>query len=138
MRLGFQIVRKWVGPFKCEHENALEVGHGFGGGIDRHRTALPGKSTQIIEAHDVIGVRMSEHDGVDAADIFAQGLGTKIRSGIDDESSLKRFDVNGRTEALITRIRGMADRAIASDHRNALRRSRAKESEDEFGVESCA
>ena len=81
---------------------------------------------------------MSEHDGVDAADIFAQGLGTKIRSGIDDESSLKRFDINGRTEALITRIRGMADRAIASDHRNALRRSRAKESEDEFGVESCA
>ena len=59
---------------------------------------------EIIEAHDVIGVRMSENHGIDAADIFAQGLGAKIRSGIDDESGLRCFDVNGRTEAFIARV----------------------------------
>jgi hypothetical protein len=137
VRLWFQITGKWIGPFEGEEKNALKIGHGFGRGIDRHRTALPGKAPQIIEAHDVIGVRMGENDGVDAADIFAQGLGAKIRSGIDDESGLRCLDVNGRTEAFIARIGGMADRAIAPDHRNALRRSGAEKSEDEFGVESC-
>ena len=80
---------------------------------------------------------MSENDGIDATDIFAQGLGAKIRSGIDDKSGLKCFDVNGRTEAFIAWIGGMADCAIAPDHRNALRRPGAEKGKREFGVESC-
>ena len=63
---------------------------------------------------------MGENDGIDTTDIFAQDLGAKIRSGIDDEAGLRCFDVNGRTEAFIARIGGMADRAIAPDHRDAL------------------
>lgn len=138
MRLWFQITRKRIGSFEGEEKNALEVGHGFGRGIHRHRTALPGKAPQVIEAHDVIGVGMSENDGIDATDIFAQDLGAKVRSGIDDESDLRCLDVNGRTEAFIAGIGGMADRAIAPDHRNALRCSGAEKGQDEFGVESCA
>jgi hypothetical protein len=137
MGFGFQITGKWIGPFEGEEKNALEVGHGFGRGIDWHRTALPGKAPQIVKAHDVVGVRMSENDGIDATDIFAQDLSAKIGAGIDDESGFGCFDVNGRTEAFIARVGGMTNRAIAPNHRNALRRSGAEKSEDEFGVESC-
>ena len=56
VRLRFQIIRSRVGALKREHENALQVGHGFGGGVDRHGPALPGKPPQIIETHDVIGM----------------------------------------------------------------------------------
>ncbi len=70
MGLRFQITRKWVGPFEGEHKYALEIGHGFGGGKDRHRAALPGKPPQIVEPHDVVGVRVSEYDRINAADIF--------------------------------------------------------------------
>jgi len=131
------ITGKWIGPFESEEKNALEVGHGFSRGVDWHRTALPGKTPQIVEAHDMVGVRMSENDGVDATNIFPQGLGAEIRSGIDDESGLGCFDVHGRTEAFIARVGGMTNRAIAPDHRNALRCSGAEKSENEFGVESC-
>jgi hypothetical protein len=71
MRLGFQITGKGVGPFKGEHKDALEIGHCLGRGIDGHRAALPGKAPQIVKPHDVVGVRVSENDCVDPADIFA-------------------------------------------------------------------
>src|SRR5207302_7593737 len=137
MRLRFQITGKWVGTFEGEHENALEIGHGFGGGVDRHGTALPGKAPQIVESHDVVGVRVSENDRIDPADIFAQSLGAEIRSGIDDKGGLGRLDVNGRAQAFIARIGGATDGAIAADHWHALRSPGTEKSESEFGVESC-
>src|SRR6266536_2327936 len=56
MRLRLQITGKSVGPFKSEHKNALEIGHGFGGGINRHGATLPGKPPQIVEPHDVVSM----------------------------------------------------------------------------------
>ena len=48
--------------------------------IDRVR-----KAAQIIETHDVIGMRVSEHYRIDSADVLAQRLGSKVGSGIHDE-----------------------------------------------------
>jgi len=54
----------------------------------RHRpasTRARAKSAKIVKAHDVIGVRVRENDGIDPADIFAQRLRPEIGAGIDHD-----------------------------------------------------
>src|ERR1043166_2808961 len=46
-------------------ENAAEIFHGGGAGVNGQRTAeLIAKAPAIIEAHNVVGMRMRENDGI--------------------------------------------------------------------------
>jgi hypothetical protein len=63
------------------------------------------KPPQIVEAHDVVGVRMGEDDGIEMTNVFSQNLRPKIRAGIHDKRALRRFDKNRRTRPCVPRIR---------------------------------
>ena len=77
MRLGPQIIRNWIARVECELKHALQIAHRFLRCINRHRTPRVRKSSEIIEAHDVIGMRVCENYRVHVADIFAERLGPK-------------------------------------------------------------
>ena len=110
MRLRFQITGPGIGVLEGKLVDPLQIGHRFGRGVDRHAPAARrGETPQIVEPHHVIGVRVREEDGVDLPDIFAQTLGAKIGSGIDDIGALRRFEIN--------RSAGAIDRADRSSGR---------------------
>jgi hypothetical protein len=64
----------------------MQIGHCLSRGVNRHGPPFPGKAAQIIETHDVIGMRVGKNNGVNATDIFPQGLCPKVRSGIDKKA----------------------------------------------------
>ena len=94
MRFRFQIPWNWIRSFEGKLEDALKVAHGFGRCVNRHRAARMREPPKIVEAHDVIGMRMSENHCIDSADIFAQRLRPKIGSRVNDPRTFRRFDVN--------------------------------------------
>src|SRR5260370_23569354 len=53
-------------------------------GVDRQVVmSTKAEWTQIIEAHHMIGVAMGVEHGIDAANVFAQGLSVEVGAGID-------------------------------------------------------
>jgi len=40
---------------------------------------------EVIHAEDVVGVAVGVEDGVEAADVFADGLGVEVRPGVDED-----------------------------------------------------
>ena len=93
--------------------------------------------TQIVEAEDVVGVRMGVEDGVDVADAEAQRLLAEVRAGVDKDTMRSRrlvsipglglpFDGDGRPETLIARIGGGADAAAATQRGHAHGRATAE------------
>src|SRR4029077_2764380 len=90
------------------------------------------KGANVIEAHDVIGVGVSEQNRIDAFDARAQRLLAKIRRGVDQDAVILKLDINGRTQAFVARIVGTANCTMTADgghpyagarteHRNAER-----------------
>ena len=72
-----------------------DMGFGFkiaGEGIERLEGEL--KSAQIIEAHDVVRMRMSKDDRVDFANVRPKGLRPEIGASIDDERALGSLDID--------------------------------------------
>ena len=124
VRLRFQITGKWAHRLEGKLEDALQIRHRFARRVNRHAPAFPTEAPQIVEPHDVIRVRMREHDCVHPADIFAQGLRAKIRARVHHPRAFRRLEVNGRTQPLVPRIRRSADGAVAPDHGHALRSAR--------------
>ena len=114
-----------------EFENALEIGHGFWGGVDGEIFAAVAEGAEVIEAHDVIGMGVGEDHGVEAAEAFAEGLGAEIGAGVDHPSGFGGLEINGGAGALVVGVCGSADRAIATDHGDALGGSGAEKSEME-------
>ena len=53
-----------------------------------------GKAPQIVEAHNVIGVRMRENNGIDIANIFAERLRPEIGSRVHHPRAFRGFDIN--------------------------------------------
>ena len=104
MRHWDQIPRESIETVKGEFINALKITHCLRGSVDGQGSKFVRKAPKIIEPHNVIGVGMGEDNCIQTPDVFAQGLGAKIRSGIDDESGLRCFDVNGRTETFVARV----------------------------------
>jgi YbgC/YbaW family acyl-CoA thioester hydrolase len=70
--------------------------------------------------------------GVDLGDFFAQTLLAEIRAGVDDKAGFRRFHVNRRAQALITRILRRADFAVAANYRYADGRACAEKSDREI------
>jgi len=78
---------------------------------------------------------MGKNDRVHASDIFPQGLGAKVSSGIDDKSNLWCLDIDGRAKAFVSWISRATNGAVTPDRGHALRRTGAEKSESELGVE---
>ena len=129
MRLGLQIIWNQIAGAEREPKRALQIPHRFRRCINRHRATCVRKSPKIIEAHDVIGVRVRENDRIDFADIFAKRLGPEIGPSVHHERALGRFDIDRRTQPLIARIWRSTHIAIATNHWHTLRRSGAEERE---------
>ena len=57
----------------------LSAGHRLLVGINRQR-AVPqiAETPAIVQAHDMVGVRVGENDGVEPADVFPQALDAGI------------------------------------------------------------
>jgi hypothetical protein len=90
------------------------------------------KSPEIIEAHDVIGVRMCKNDRINTVNILAERLCSEIGPGVHHKRALGRFHIDRGAQPLIPRVRRAADFAIAANHRHALRRAGAKKGEREL------
>ena len=58
----------------------------------------------IVESHDVVGVRVGVDDRVEAAHAGAQRLLAEIGRGVDEHHAPAIFHQNGRTGAAIVRI----------------------------------
>ena len=113
-------------------ENAAEVGHRGRTGINRQRAPeLIAEAAAIIEAHDVIGVRVRENDGVDHADFFAEHLEAEFRRGIDDEFGGAGLDVDGRAQTMIFWVGEEAFGIIPADDRDAGGSAGAEKNERE-------
>lgn len=113
---------------ECELKDAPKVTQHIRRGVDRHLPVLRLAITaQVVEPHHMIRVRMRVEHGVDAADVLAQGLRAKVRRRVDDELDGRRAHPRRGAKPRIPRVLRAAHRAIARDHRDALRRARAKE-----------
>ena len=53
------------------------------------------KTPEIVESHNVISVRMSEHHRIQTPNVFAKGLGSKICSRINNPGAFRSFNVDG-------------------------------------------
>jgi len=114
---------------ESELEYAPEVAHRLRRSVDRHRTPLVGKPSQIVETHDVVRVRMGKNHRIEVADVFAERLSPEIRSGVDNPGALWGANVDRRSQALIARVGRMANGAVATNRRNSLGRSGPEEGE---------
>src|SRR6266852_5862891 len=74
---------------------------------------------------------MSEENGVQPADLFAEHLHAKLRRRVHDQFGFLGGDVNGRPGAMVFRIRQKLWRILLPDDRHALRSPRAQANERE-------
>ena len=74
------------------------------------------EDSQIIDAHDVIGVRV-RHDGrSDQRRSFPHQLNPQFRTCINDKFAFGSADENSGSGAAIAGVVGQADAAAAADH----------------------
>ena len=131
MRNGMDITRPAILTIESEEKNPLEVGDRLVRTVNGKRPRIGTEWSKVIEAENVIGVRMREDYRVDATNVLAQALRTEVRSGIDDEGDLRSLDVNRRTAPVVAGIGGMADGTIATDDGHALRCARPEKCDRE-------
>ena len=128
-RIGAHVVAKGPGAaVENERINAAQFLQHLLRRVERHLAILRlAKASQIIQAHHVVGVRVRVEHRIHAAEFFAQRLRAEVRRRIDEELDLRRADERRGAQPLVARILRTAHRAIARDHRHALRGARAKE-----------
>jgi len=103
-------------------EGATNDTEGFGGAVDGHGSALADvEGANVVKAEDVIGVAVSEEDGFEAIEAGGEGLGAEVGSGVNDDVLGIAEEKDGGTEALVVRIGGVANGAVAADCWNAHR-----------------
>ena len=108
-------------------EAALDGGHGVGRGVDGNLALLAEvEGTHVVEAHDVVGMRVSEDHRVEAVDTGAQRLRAEIGRGVDQDVVAVVADQNRRPQAIVARIGGGADVAMAADGGHADTGARAE------------
>src|ERR1700686_4771168 len=73
------------------------------------------EGTHVVEPHDMVGVLVREQDRVQAIDLGSQGLRAEVRRGVDQDVPAAVADQDRRPQAVIARIVGAADLAVAAD-----------------------
>ena len=93
--------------------------------IDEARLNEIGDRYGIARRFTHIG-RMLQEDGIDAGDAVAQCLLAEIRRRIDEQVKPVFTEEKAGAKPMVARIAGVTDGAVASDHRNTDRSSRAE------------
>src|SRR5262249_38678897 len=76
-----------------------------------------GKTAQVVESADVIGMSVGIQYRVDAAEPVAQRLRAQLRGGVHEHRGIAVLDVNRGASALVARIVRETDGALAGDRR---------------------
>ncbi len=106
-------------------EDALDGGGGVVVGVDGQVAfVVEAEGAEVVEAHDVVGVAVGVEDGVDVAEVLADGLGVEVGAGVDEDDVVVVGETDGGTGAAVTRVSGGrdgggADRAVAAERRDA-------------------
>jgi hypothetical protein len=78
------------------------------------------EAANIVEAVQVVGVRVGEKHGVKSGDAGIEDLQAELGRRIHDEGTAVGFDGDARTPSLVARVGAPADAAVARDYRYAL------------------
>ena len=118
-QMGFWMHVSSEGPFDVERvkESPVQVLHGILRRINGNPAAIARpESSEVVESHDVIRVRMRIKNGVQMLNIRAEGLNSELCARIHDPGTVRRLYIDGRPQPLITGIFGLADLACATNH----------------------
>jgi len=86
-------------------EDALDGAGGGVVGVDGEVAFnAEAEGAEVVEAHDVVGVAVGVEDGVDAADVLADGLGVEVRAGVDEDGAIVVGEADGGTGAAVPRV----------------------------------
>lgn len=108
-------------------ETVPDICNGFSRAVNGNLTALPEiKRAYVVEAHDMVGMRMREQNGIHSFDPGAQGLLAQIGRGVNKDAVAPVFHQNGRPQPVIARVSGGANRAMAADGRHSDAGARAE------------
>ncbi len=134
VRLRPDVIAEGVLSVERVVKDAPQVGHGVRRGINRHGPVGQfAKAPQVVESGHVVGVRMGEDRGIKAAQPVAEGLGTQVGRGINEEHGVLRFDKDGRAQAAVALVLGSAHAAVAGHERDALGCAGAEKRDRKFG-----
>lgn len=134
VRLRPDVIAEGVLSVEGVVKDAPQVGHGVRRGINRHGPVGQfAKAPQVVESGHVVGVRMGEDRGIKAAQPVAEGLGTQVGRGINEEHGVLRFDKDGRAQAAVALVLGSAHAAVAGHERDALGCAGAEKRDRKFG-----
>src|SRR5215469_14749851 len=76
---GMEITGRNDATIERVNEHAFDVFHGFGIGIDWNRAlAQVTETAAIVQAHNMVGMRMSENNGVEPLNVLAQTLDAEL------------------------------------------------------------
>ena len=97
--------------------------------VQRHRAAGHViESPDLVEPHDVIGMRVRDEERVHPANVVRERLRSQVGRRVHEHARVVvELDVRGRAEACVARIGRSADVAVAADHGHAVRRAGAEE-----------
>jgi hypothetical protein len=110
-----------VGEGLAENGSGGGLGPGVDGALD------VGVDTDVVEAVDVVGMSVSDEDGVERLDGVVEHLLAEVDGGVDDEVAIGEGEENGRTETMVARVCGTTDGTVAGDLGDAMRGSGAEE-----------
>ena len=86
-------------------EDSLDGRGGVVVGVDGEVAfGVKAEGAEVVEAHDVVGVAVGVEDCIDAADVFADGLGVKVRTSVDEDGVAVVGEANGWPGAAVARV----------------------------------
>jgi len=90
-------------------------------GIERHLAGLVmiGERPQVVDAKDVVSVRVRVKDGIELRDVLAQSLFAEIGCCVDQHMTAAVADHDGGTRSAVARIAGVTNGAIAPNGGNS-------------------
>ena len=116
VRFGMEITLPDRPPVEGVDKNPLERVHRGRVRIDRQRPiAQIAEPAAIVQAHDVVGVRVRENHRVEPVDFFAQALHAELRRRVHDELDFVRRDVNRGAGAPVLRVGQEFRRILLAD-----------------------
>jgi hypothetical protein len=102
-------------------EGFFEAGEGERLGVDGDSISILYRvGAKVVEACDVVGMAMGVEDSIEVWDGGAEGLGTKIGGGIDDDAEGAFFDPDRGAKSAVAWVGGGADAAGAGEEGDAL------------------
>jgi hypothetical protein len=117
MRFWMHVSREAPFAFKGVKEYPLQVLHGVLRRINGNTSAIDrAESSEVVESHDVIRMRVGIKNGIQMLNIRAERLNPEFCARIDDPGTVRRLYIDGGPQPLITGIFGLANFACATNH----------------------